>query len=71
MAIRYAVDAVRDDQGALRDRLHQIARSDGRVVSITWQPRRDIQTEQGTSLALSGFTIVSEYTVHIPSPDAW
>ena len=53
MAIRYAVDGCRDDQGALRNALDRIAEEGGRVVSVTWQPERG---NQG-----SGYTIVSEH----------
>ena len=60
MAIRYAVDGVRDDQGALRDTLHEIAEEGGRVISITWQPQRDVRTDAGGAQVLSGFTVVSE-----------
>ncbi len=57
MAIRYAVDGVHDDQGALRDRLSEIAEEGGRVISITWQPER--LRENGTSIS-AGFTVVTE-----------
>ena len=63
MAIRYAVDSVRDDQGALLNRLTQIADDGGRVVSITWQPERQvfIEIEDRQIGVNSGFTVVSEF----------
>ena len=61
MARRYAVDGVRDDQGALLNRLTEIADGGGRVVSVTWQPQRDIRTDRGGATVPSGFTVVSEY----------
>ncbi len=63
MAIRYAVDSVRDDQGALLNRLTQIADDGGRVVSITWQPERQvfIEMEDRQIGVNSGFTVVSEF----------
>jgi hypothetical protein len=59
--MRCAVDTSRDDPGALRDCLHRVAESGGRVISVTWQPNRNVQ--QGPDLAqlLSGYTVVSEY----------
>ncbi len=57
VAIKYAVDGCRDDQGALRDALHRISEEGGRVVSVTWQPER-----AGAIAKLSaGYTIVSEH----------
>ena len=63
MAKRYAVDSVRDDQGALLNRLTQIAAEGGRVVSITWQPQRQvfIEIEDRQIGVDSGFTVVSEF----------
>ncbi len=63
MAIRYAVDSVHDDQGALLNRLTQIAEDGGRVVSITWQPKREVENEIQNRIVEknSGFTVVSEF----------
>jgi hypothetical protein len=61
VARQYAVDGVRDDQGALLNKLTEIARSGGRVVSVTWQPQRDVRTDRGGATISSGFTVVSEY----------
>ena len=63
MAIRYAVDSVHDDQGALLNRLTQIAEDGGPVVSITWQPQRQvfIEIEDRHIGVDSGFTVVSEF----------
>lgn len=60
MAIQYAVDAVIDDHGALRDRLAQIAEDGGRVINVIWQPERP----GADCLPLSsGYTIVSEVDI--------
>ena len=61
MAIQYAVDGCRDDQGALRDALHRISEDGGRVVSVTWQPERKILSGGVTLKLSSGYTIVSEH----------
>ena len=58
---RYAVDLVRDDGGLLRDMLHQIGEGGGKVISITWQPSREINLDAGKHQAKSGYTVVSEY----------
>ena len=58
---RYAVDLVRDDGGLLNDRLHQIGEDGGKVVSITWQPAREVNLDAGKYQAKSGYTVVSEY----------
>ena len=57
MSIRYEVNVVRDDHGALRDRLDVIANEGSRVISITWQPERC--SDNGVALS-AGFTIISE-----------
>lgn len=66
----YAVDTVRDDAGALRDRLHEIAEGGARVVSIMWQPTRTVTMHGSTPFEQqSGYVIVSEYeAVHAPRP---
>lgn len=61
MARRYAVDGVRDDHGALMNRLHEIAEGGGRVVSITWQPERYSKLPNGGTNLSAGYTVVSEY----------
>ena len=66
MAIKYAVSGCRDDQGALRNSLYHISEEGGRVVSITWQPEREIRSDGATVKQSSGYTIVSEHE----SPDA-
>ncbi len=61
MAIRYAVDSVRDDEGALLRTVTEIAKEGGRVVSVTWQPKRDVTVEDANVMRSSGYTVVSEY----------
>ena len=61
MAIKYAVDGCRDDQGALLNTLHRISEEGGRVVSVTWQPEREIRIDGATVKQSSGYTIVSEH----------
>jgi hypothetical protein len=66
MTRRYAVDGVRDDQGALLNTLHEIAGGGGRVVSVTWQPERYSKLPNGGTNLSAGYTVVSEYDL----PDA-
>jgi hypothetical protein len=60
---RYAVDMVRDDPVRLRDRLDAIADEGGKVISIIWQPTREVTVEHGQTshTALSGYIVVSEH----------
>ncbi len=59
--MRYAVDTVRDDPGLLRDRLHAIAEEGGHIVSVIWQPARQVRLEDDTHSQNSGYVIVSEH----------
>ncbi len=61
MAIKYAVYGCRDDQEALLRALHRISEEGGRVVSVTWQPKREIQSDGTTVKLSSGYTVVSEH----------
>jgi hypothetical protein len=44
---QYAVHAVRDEPVRLRDQLDHIAADGGRVVSVIWQPARQVTLEPG------------------------
>ncbi len=61
MAIQYAVDYARDDEGALLRTVTEIAKEGGRVVSVTWQPERNVTVEGANIMKSSGYTVVSEY----------
>ena len=61
MAIQYAVDYVRDDEGALLRTVTEIAKEGGRVVSVTWQPECNVTVEGANVKRSSGYTVVSEY----------
>jgi hypothetical protein len=60
---RYAVDTVRDEPVRLRDQLDHIAAEEGRVVSVIWQPARQVALEPGLPPyeVASGYVVVSEY----------
>jgi hypothetical protein len=60
---QYAVDTVRDEPARLRDQLDHIAAEGGRVVSVIWQPARQVMLEPGLPPheAASGYVIVSEH----------
>lgn len=58
---RYAVDTVKDDAGSLRDRLHEIAQENGKVISVIWQPERHTSDQGDRMKWSSGYVIVSEY----------
>ena len=59
---QYAVHTVRDEPVRLRDQLH-IAADGGRVVSVVWQPAREVTLEPGLPPheVASGYVIVSEH----------
>ena len=60
---RYAVDTVRDEPVRLQDELDHIAAEEGRVVSVIWQPARQVALEPGLPPyeVASGYVAVSEY----------
>src|SRR5271169_6484418 len=59
----YAVHTVRDEPVRLRDQLDHIAADGGRVVSVIWQPARQVTLEPGLPPyeVASGYIIVSEH----------
>ena len=61
---RYAVDTVRDEPVRLRDQLDHIAAEGGRVVTIIWQPARQVALEPGLPPyeVASGYVVVSEHS---------
>ena len=60
---QYAVHTVRDEPVRLRDQLDHIAAEGGRVVSVIWQPARQVTLEPGLPPydVTSGYIIVSEH----------
>jgi hypothetical protein len=60
---QYAVDTVRDEPVRLREQLDHIAAEGGRVVSVIWQPARQVTLEPGLPAyeVASGYVIVSEH----------
>jgi hypothetical protein len=60
---QYAVHTVRDEPVRLRDQLDHIAADGGRVVSVIWQPARQVTLEPGLPPyeVASGYVIVSEH----------
>ena len=60
---QYAVDTVRDEPVRLRDQLDHIAAEGGRVVSVIWQPARQVTLKPGLSAyeVASGYVVVSEH----------
>jgi hypothetical protein len=58
---QYAVDTVRSEPVRLRDQLDHIAAEGGRVVSVIWQPARQVTLEPGLAPyeVASGYVIVS------------
>ena len=59
---QYAVHTVRDEPVRLRDQLDHITAEGGRVVSVIWQPARQVTLEPGLPPheVASGYLIVSE-----------
>ncbi len=60
---QYAVHTVRDEPVRLRDQLDHIAADGGRVVSVIWQPARQLTLEPGLPPyeVASGYVVVSEH----------
>ncbi len=65
----YAVHTVRDEPARLRDQLDHIAAEGGRVVSVIWQPARQVMLEPGLDPyeVTSGYVIVSEHELSEPA----
>jgi hypothetical protein len=59
----YAVYTVRDEPARLRDQLEHIAAEGGRVVSVIWQPARQVTLEPGLPPydVTSGYVVVTEH----------
>jgi hypothetical protein len=60
---QYAVYTVRDEPARLRDQLDHIAAEGGTVVSVIWQPARQVTLEPGLAPydVTSGYVIVTEH----------
>ena len=60
---QYAVHTVPDEPARLRDQLDHIAADGGRVVSVIWQPARQVTLEPGLPPheVASGYVVVSEH----------
>jgi hypothetical protein len=60
---RYAVDTVRDEPVRLRDQLDHITAEGGTVVTVIWQPARQVMLEPGLPPheVASGYVVVSEH----------
>ena len=60
---QYAVHTVRDEPVRLRDQLDHIAADGGTVVSVIWQPARQVTLEPGLAAyeVASGYVVVSEH----------
>ncbi len=60
---QYAVYTVRDEPARLRDQLDHIAAEGGKVVSVIWQPARQVKLEPGLAPydVTSGYIIVSDH----------
>ena len=67
---QYAVDTVRDEPVRLREQLDHIAAEGGRVVSVIWQPARQVTLEPGLQPyeVASGYVIISEHQLHEEGP---
>ena len=67
---QYGVYTVRDEPARLREQLDHIAAAGGIVVSVTWQPARQVTLELGLAPydVTSGHVIVSENELSEP-PD--
>lgn len=66
---QYAVYTVRDEPARLRDQLEHIAAEGGRVVSVIWQPARQVTLEPGLAPyeVTSGYVIVTEHELSDPA----
>ena len=60
---QYAVYTVRDEPARLRDQLDHIAAEGGTIVSVIWQPARQVTLEPGLAPydVTSGYVIVTEH----------
>jgi hypothetical protein len=62
MPKRYDVDNCADDLKELRTTLTRIARENGRVMTVLWQPRRNTAVKAGRLIEEpAGYVVVSEY----------
>ena len=66
---QYAVYTVRDEPARLWDQLDHIAAEGGTVVSVIWQPARQVTLEPGLAPydVTSGYVIVCEHELSQPA----
>jgi hypothetical protein len=59
----YQVSMVPDEPVRLRDRLDELASENSKIISIIWQPTRQIRVDHDATPyeALSGYVIISEH----------
>jgi hypothetical protein len=59
---KYGVDECEDDIDKLRRCLDRIAEEGGRIVTVVWQPSRNVQDDPGTTMPVqSGYIVVYEH----------
>ena len=66
---QYSVYTVRDEPARLRDQLDHISAEGGRVVTVIWQPARQVTLEPGLAPydVTSGYVIVAEHELLEPA----
>ncbi|KUL94312.1 hypothetical protein DK26_14955 [Bosea sp. WAO] len=64
----YKVISVEDDAKLLQEALDQISEDQGVVVTVIWQPAREITVGGETKKANSGYVVVADYGLEEPDP---
>ena len=62
----YKVISVEDDPKLLQEALDQVSEDEGVVVSVLWQPSREVRVGGVTKQASSGYTIIVDFGLEQP-----
>jgi hypothetical protein len=64
MPLRYSVETCIDNPASLQVRLDEVTEANGRVLSVIWQPQREVPSvdfPEARFTTDSGYVIVVEY----------
>ena len=64
----YKVISVEDDAKLLQDALDRISEDQGVVVTVVWQPARQVTVAGETKPVDSGYVVVADYGLEEPDP---
>lgn len=61
MPKQYSAIVCQDHPESLEDCLQDLANEGGRIISVTWQPKREVVHDGNKIEVPSGYTVISEH----------